>query len=533
LLSSSFYKKAYLGGSPGFSSASGEKRAILTAQLALLCLFLSLFFVVSDIITGYTESFEIYALLTAVGLAAFVLNRNALHTLGKVVLMLGVNLVVFITFEREGLETGAFTFFIPCILSAFAIFSYERRNVAIALAVLSIALFIVAINVDFTWIDYADFSLEEQHMYLTLNFVIAVLTSTLVIIFLLKLNAKSEANLLKTSEELIANKLRFDLAIKGSSVGIWDWNIEGQDLFISPLLVDMLKYSQERYQNISPDAFNEVIHAEDRLNFNTNLKQHLEKGEPFHHECRIKKGDDTYMWTLVSGQAQWNKQGKAVRIIGTVVSIDELKTAFSKLEDQNVQLEKANSELDRFVYSTSHDLRAPLTSILGLSNLASTTEDTNEIRKYVEMIEDRTHAMKDFIAEIIDYSRNSRLEVAKENINLHELVEQIIEGLQYFEKSGEIDFRVDIPESLMITTDRGRLKIILNNLITNAVKYHNFYQEKPYILVKTKLENKKVIIKVEDNGLGIPSEYRDYIFAMFYRATEQSEGSGLGLYILS
>ena len=200
MLKNSFYEKVYLGNNPNLSSTASVKRVILTGQLALLCLFLSTFFVIADIITGYTESFEIYALLTAVGLASFTLNRNGLHTIAKVVLMLGINLVVFITYEREQLETGAFTFFIPCILSAFAIFSYKLKNVAIALALLSIVIFVISTNYDFEWIEYASFSQEEQKMYFMLNFIIAILTSILIILFLLKLNALSESNLLKTSE---------------------------------------------------------------------------------------------------------------------------------------------------------------------------------------------------------------------------------------------------------------------------------------------------------------------------------------------
>ena len=159
-------------------------------------------------------------------------------------------------------------------------------------------------------------------------------------------------------KELIANKIRFDLAIKGSSVGIWDWNIEVSHLFLSPLLVKMLNYTQEMYENMSRSNFDKFIHPEDQSEFHLAFDNHLEKHEPFHYECRLKKEDGSYIWALISGQAQWNVEGDPIRIIGTVVNIDELKDAFTKLEDQNIQLEKANNELDRFVYSTSHDLRA-------------------------------------------------------------------------------------------------------------------------------------------------------------------------------
>ena len=119
-------------------------------------------------------------------------------------------------------------------------------------------------------------------------------------------------------------------------------------------------------------------------------------------------------------------------------------------------------------------LGPPLTSILGLVNLASKTENKDEIQNYLDMIENRVDTMKNFIAEIIDYSRNTRLNVAVDKINLHDLVKDVIVGLEYFEKSSKINFIIEIPESQIIHSDRGRLKIILNNLISNAIKYHNF-----------------------------------------------------------
>ena len=531
MLKDSIYRKLYIGENPKLTSPASIKRVILTSQLALLCLLLSAFFVVVDIITGYTENFEIYGLLITVGSISFLLNRFGIYTLAKAFLIIGMNIIVFITYEREDFETGAFAFFIPCILSAFAIFSYKQRFIAIALAVLSTILFVISTNYNFEWIEYASFSAEQLKMYFMINFIIAIVTSILVIVFLLKLNALSESDLIKTSEELIANKLRFDLAIKGSSVGIWDWSIEEDHLFVSPLLLKMLKYTHETYENISPSNFGQLVHPDDRLALNESLQKHLVDNLPFHHECRIQRSDGKYIWILVSGHAQWNEDGKPLRVIGTVVDINELKEAFSKLEEQNELLEKTNDELDKFVYSTSHDLRAPLTSILGLINIVSKTDSADEIKSCLKMIEERVETMKSFIAEIIDYSRNSRMEVVKEEINLNELATEIIEGLKYFEKSNLINFRIEIPQSQTIVSDKSRLKIILNNLISNAVKYHNYKQDHPYILIKSDIVDNNITITVADNGDGIPTEFHEHIFDMFYRATEQSEGSGLGLYI--
>lgn len=530
-MSKFFSKNLYLGSDASFPSITQEKRAILTSQLALLCLAISLFFTISDLTTGYTDSFLIYILLTIVGLTSFILNRLQLTTVAKVIVIAGANFVVFITFEAEGVGTGSYAFFITCIIGVFAIFGYDQRTPSVVLSLLSVLLFFISNTFDFEWLTKASFSPEEQHVYFAINFGIAMATTIVIILFLLKLNHLSERKLIKTGEELVANRLRFELAIKGSSVGIWDWDIANDSLFLSPLMIKQLNYPPEKYVNMTSDKINKVVHPQDLTGLKSHLQLHLEKKKKYYSEFRLRKGDGTYFWVLVSGQAQWDKKGNPLRMVGTVVDINELKEAVKKQKQQNTLLEKANEELDRFVYSTSHDLRAPLTSILGLVQIAERSDDKEEINQCLNMIEDRVGAMKEFIAEIIDYSRNSRLDISNEKVFVKKLVEEVIDGLKYFEKSEEIEFTIDIPKSLVFFSDKGRLKIILNNIIANAVKYHDFNKEKPFINIQSILKTDRVLILVQDNGLGIPEELQRNIFNMFFRGSEKSEGSGLGLYI--
>ncbi|MDQ2658449.1 MAG: HAMP domain-containing histidine kinase [Bacteroidota bacterium] len=200
------------------------------------------------------------------------------------------------------------------------------------------------------------------------------------------------------------------------------------------------------------------------------------------------------------------------------------------LLDKNEQLQKANTELDRFVYSASHDLRAPLSSLLGLIEVAKL--DHGDVDHYLDMMRGKIHDLEDFIKEIISYSRNARMEVKKQPVNLKQIVDEVTEALTF--SVGNPDIRIDnlVAENMIVYTDSMRLKIVLSNLIDNSLKYRDEQKEKPFIRIEaTERDHVKLII-VKDNGVGIDQVYLEKIFQMFFRASESSKGSGLGLYIV-
>jgi signal transduction histidine kinase len=199
---------------------------------------------------------------------------------------------------------------------------------------------------------------------------------------------------------------------------------------------------------------------------------------------------------------------------------------------KNAQLRKANAELDRFVYSASHDLRAPLSSLLGLIDLTRKTNDPKEIATYLEMMKGRIHHLDEFIKEIIDYSRNERLEVVRQPVNLHQLVKEAATSLLHLDGAEQINIHNEVPVDMILPSDAMRLKIVVNNLMNNAIKYHDHNKENRYIRVSVAPSDRGTNFSVCDNGMGISPEHHDKVFNMFYRASDKSKGSGLGLYIV-
>jgi signal transduction histidine kinase len=211
--------------------------------------------------------------------------------------------------------------------------------------------------------------------------------------------------------------------------------------------------------------------------------------------------------------------------------ISSRKKIEEKIQRTNQELSKRNSELDNFVYSVSHDLRAPIASVLGLINLAKKDIDIHMKDMYLDMIHKSTIQQDLFIKEILDQSRNSRLEIKREEILFQPLIDETFNQLRYATNAVQsVEKVIKINQEQPFFSDRWRLKVILNNLISNAIRYRN--GRDPVIRVNVYITNDAATLAIEDNGKGIEKDHLPNIYKMFYRATDDGAGSGLGLYIV-
>ncbi len=212
---------------------------------------------------------------------------------------------------------------------------------------------------------------------------------------------------------------------------------------------------------------------------------------------------------------------------------DEKEKRAEELDASNLELKKANSELDRFVYSASHDLRSPLKSLLGLSNMIieDISPDNSVQLEQMGMMKSSILKLDNFIEDILTYSRNARTEVINEAIDFKQTIGEVRNNLAHMDGADKIELKLEIDQKIEFISDRARVSIVLSNLISNAIKYKDTSKENSYIGINVKCINDFATISVEDNGIGIDAKYKDRIFDMFYRGTKKSSGSGLGLYI--
>ncbi len=194
------------------------------------------------------------------------------------------------------------------------------------------------------------------------------------------------------------------------------------------------------------------------------------------------------------------------------------------------ELQIRNSELDNFVYKVSHDLRAPLSSILGLVHLANHEQNEDDIRQYVKIIESRVKQLDSFINDVLSHSKNLKMEVSCGKIDFKNLINQCFDDLDYLSKAKAIKRSVSISENVFCS-DQWRISEIFRNLISNAIKYANKEIDSK-VEINIAIDKEAAHIHFSDNGIGIDADSLPRIFDMFYRATTQSEGSGIGLYIV-
>jgi signal transduction histidine kinase len=212
----------------------------------------------------------------------------------------------------------------------------------------------------------------------------------------------------------------------------------------------------------------------------------------------------------------------------------KLKAA-QALQSQNAELKKINKELDSFVYSVSHNLRAPLMSVLGLLDLAkheSHQPNSTTLDEYFSMMESSIHKLDDTVKEILDYSRNARQNLTVEPIDLEKMINDQFEKMQFMPGSQLISHEIMVNVGMPFHSDRYRISVIINNLISNAIKYYDNTKENPFIKISAKVGKDKVILEFQDNGIGIEERYIVKVFDMFFRGTERNKGAGLGLYIV-
>jgi PAS domain S-box-containing protein len=202
------------------------------------------------------------------------------------------------------------------------------------------------------------------------------------------------------------------------------------------------------------------------------------------------------------------------------------------LKKQNEELIRINSELDRFVYSASHDLRAPLMSVKGLINMIKLDPEKQNTDQYLALIEKSVNKLDHFISDIIHYSRNARMDIMPKQIDFHELLQESIDSLRYMEGADTVKSIRNIVQEAPFCSDYSRLLMVFNNIISNAVQYRDTRKEDSYLKIDILVDEKRAILRFSDNGIGIPEEYVDKIFKMFFRANADSKGSGLGLYIV-
>ncbi|HET8858676.1 PAS domain-containing sensor histidine kinase [Marivirga sp.] len=331
-----------------------------------------------------------------------------------------------------------------------------------------------------------------------------------------------EKERIKSNERIIAS------VNKNISEAIYRTSHEKGLIFVNEAFVKMFGFDskEELYQHAKLNSLYENPNDRERLG-----KFLIKVKEVTNVEVKFRKKNGDIFTGLLSSMVSEDEDGTKY-FDGAIRDVTAIKSAQEKLQNQNSELKKLNTELDSFVYSASHDLKAPLSSVKGLINLAKNETSREKLADYLDLVDKSINKLDNFIKDIVDLSRNARQEVQSELIDFNEILTDTLDNYHYLENYDKIKKHIKIEDDIPFYSDKRRLKVIFNNLISNAIRYFNPYSDNPFVKINVKTDSKRAVIKIADNGLGIQSQYLEKIFEMFFRASNNSKGTGIGLYIV-
>ena len=338
------------------------------------------------------------------------------------------------------------------------------------------------------------------------------------------------SEIINVQNRLLESEEHYKLATEGANVGLWDWDVISNSVYFNEQWYTMLGY--EAYELPETfETFEELVHPEDLKGALETLNAHMDGNmKKYKKAVRMKHKEGQWIWIMTSGQVmERDDLGKATRVSGIHLDVSD------RVRNET-ELIKANTELEEFAYRTSHDLRSPLGSSVGLLKVVTEAIEADNKTMALESASLIRHSMKKLLALIEDLlivaeTRNAEEEDQK--IDVTNEIDKAINNLQNMDGFENIVIEKSLKHKKQITTKKMRFSLVLENLISNAVKYHDPKKKKSFIKISTKEKDDKLILEIEDNGLGIPKDMHDKLFVMFKRFHPKvAYGSGLGLYMI-
>jgi PAS domain S-box-containing protein len=311
--------------------------------------------------------------------------------------------------------------------------------------------------------------------------------------------------------------------------GVYQATPDGKLITANPAMAKMLGYESPTELIDSVNDIFLLMYA--AVKDGGHIKYLLESKEQIQGmDLKMLTRNGEKIWVKANSVMVRDLQGKLLYVEGTLEDVTRNKRAERKLKKQFKILQKTNHELDRFVYSASHDLRAPLASILGLISISRREEISENQKQYLQMMETSVNRLDVFIKKILDYSKNTRTDITIDPIDFKAIIFEAYERLKLVES--KLALNLEIEGNGIIYSDKNRIEIIIDNLLSNAIKFQDTTKEASRIDIAIKLTDESATIIFSDNGIGIEEKYLTKVFDMFFRATEKGIGSGLGLYIV-
>jgi PAS domain S-box-containing protein len=336
----------------------------------------------------------------------------------------------------------------------------------------------------------------------------------------------------------------------------WMSNPDGRSFWYNQRWYDYTGTTLEEMQARGWEKAHHPDHIDRVLDF---LKEALGKGETWEITFPLRGADGKYRWFLTRAYPVKDAEGKVLRWIGTNTNIDDQKRAEQQLQSiseelaaaneeiqasneelsaSNQQLMRINSDLDNFVYTASHDLKAPISNIEGLMNalnkFISEESKTNEkVKTIMGLTYNSINRFKETIKDLTDIAKvQSDGEEDLSELSFKEMLEDVKLNIQPLIDESDARFNEDFSQAPGIYFSKKNLRSILYNLVSNAIKYRSPDRPVNICVTSSRPDHAHILLSVQDNGLGIKEDDKPKVFMMFKRLHQHVEGTGIGMAIV-
>ena len=346
----------------------------------------------------------------------------------------------------------------------------------------------------------------------------------------------------RAEDALRLSSERLQLATRVANIGIWDWDVVNNELIWDDSMYQLYGIRRGDFGG-AYDAWIRTIHPQDKAYTDGEIQAALLGDREYAPEFRIIRPDGSIRYIKADSLTNRDQDGKPLRMIGTNTDITERKQVEVKIRTLNqeleqrvaertTQLEAANRELEAFAYSVSHDLRAPLRHIdgfLGLLKERINAALDEQSQHYMDTISRAAKRMGMLIDDLLSFSRMGRKELTQTPVDLGALVREAIYEFEPETTGRAISWHID--DLPVVTGDRAMLRVVLVNLISNALKFTAPRDQAEIVIGCLPGSETETVIFVRDNGVGFDMRYTDKLFGVFERlhGVEEFEGTGIGL----
>ncbi len=420
-----------------------------------------------------------------------------------------LNLVnVYLLYGTEHMDMYAYQFIVTYVISTY-FFNTVR----------AVAQFVVIINIAVIGVAFTSYARCTSPT----DFYMTYVACQVVFLVLYRYRFKIE-------QDLGESEKKYRLLAENSFDLICIHDTKAKVLFASPSIKRLLGYNPEDIVGMYPVS---VVHPDDLA-----VMASLNLGDPSHPflqkpvQFRLRNIEGEYIWFETIFTLMDEDDGQGGTVLSQSRDIRRSKNYQQQLEERSLELERSNADLETFAFVSSHDMQEPLRMISNYTQLlkkryhGKLDKDADE---YIDYASNGAANLQQLIRDLLSYSRITRAEIKKTRVSMNDLLRELLKNIEM--EVREKNAKVIYDDLLPANADRNLLMLIMQNLVLNGIKYNRSML--PEIKITSEQQDKKIIFRIVDNGIGIEEKHRQKIFEPFQRLNTKAEfpGTGLGLAI--